>query len=141
MTDTNPIMRTLDTPAVNRFVSIIGRLGICFLFCTAALFHLTFGRAITLAEMRNRGLPFPEELNALAMIVSGGLALALLFNFRTRWAALGLALYTLIVSSVIYTPGVGLPAEDMIFFMKDMAIFGALLAWSCSLADRASSAD
>ncbi|WP_414713942.1 hypothetical protein [Sphingomonas sp.] len=79
----------------------------------------------------------PELLNVAAMLASAGLALALLFNLKPRWAALGLALYTLIVSSVMYTPAPGVSPQILVLFMKDMAIFGGLLALSSALSANA----
>jgi putative oxidoreductase len=126
--------------AFNRLLSIIGRLAICYLFCSAALFHLTFGRDITVRDMSAHHIPFAGVLNGFAMLLSGGLALALLLNFRTRWAALGLALYTLVVSFVMYGPLNADWDTTRVLFMKDMAIFGTLLAWSCSVAAQQSAA-
>ena len=126
----------LDDPAVNRWVSVVGRIAIAYLFCLAARFHLTFGWDMTIRDMTARGIPFPEVLNVVAMLVSGGLSLALLFNFKPRYAALGLALYTLTVSIVMFGPQNAEWETTRVYFMKDMAIFGALLAWSCTLAVR-----
>jgi len=123
-----------DSPTLHWTMSLIGRIGIAHLFCRAALFHLTNGWELTINNMKAEHIPMPEVLNVVAMVVSAGLALALLFNFKARWAALGLALYTLVVSSVMYTPGPGVAPQVFVLFMKDMAIFGGLIALSAALA-------
>lgn len=128
-------LEALNALGVNRALSIIGRLAIVYLFCGAANFHLTFGWTMTINNMTAKGIPFPEVLNVVAMVISAGLSLALLFNVKARWAALGLALYVLCVSSIMYGPLTADWQKTRVLFMKDMAIFGALLAWSCTLAD------
>ena len=131
---TNPL-EVLNQPGINRLISIIGRLGLVYLFCFAAVFHLSFGWKTTIDEMVARHVPFPAPLMVLAQIICVACTLALLFGYKPRWAALGLALYVLTVSSIIYTPGTFVSGPDTrIFFMKDMAIFGALLMLSCALA-------
>ena len=128
------LAQTLNDPAVNRVLAVIGRLGLVYLFCFSAVYHLTFGWATTINEMVARHVPFSVPLMVLAQIAAVTFTLAIAFNVQARWAALGLALYVVTVSSIIYTPGTYVSGPDTrIFFMKDMAIFGALLLLSCAL--------
>lgn len=130
----NPIAQWLNSDIGLTIASFAGRLGICYLFLNAALYHATFGYDHTIVDMTARGIPFPGVLNLLAMGTSSVLALALLFDFRARWAALGLAIYTFSVSMVMYWPGSVVPPEDKVYLMKDMALFGALMLLACALA-------
>jgi putative oxidoreductase len=119
---------------VDRGLNLLGRFCIAFLFLDAARYHVSAdGWVRTIADMRARGVPFPQPILGLAMIASTVLALALLFGFRTRWAVLGLALYTITVSSVMYTPFSGLGFIPLVLFLKDLCIFGALLTLATTL--------
>ena len=119
---------------IDRVLGVIGRLGIAFLFIDAARYHVSAsGWRATLADMVARGVPGPAPLLIVAMIASTLLALALLFGFKERWAALGLALYTISVSLVMYNPFAHLGYVALVLFLKDICIFGALLTLSRSL--------
>lgn len=111
-----------------RLASLIGRCCVAFLFIDAARYHVSAaGWTRTLADMAARGVPLRVPALVVAMIVSTLLALALALNFRPRWAAAGLALYTISVSLVMYTPFAGLGYVPLVLFLKDLAIFGALV--------------
>lgn len=126
------------TSAVSRSdrLDLLGRVAIAVLFLDAARYHLTAaGWDKTISDMTARGVPMQVPALLLAMIASIMLALALLLNIRARWAALGLSLYTISVSSVMYTPFSGLGQMSLILFLKDLCIFGALLSLSRNLPD------
>lgn len=117
-------------------LDLVGRVAIGILFLDAARYHLTAaGWDKTLADMTARGVPMAVPALLVAMAASIALALALLLNIRARWAALGLSLYTIAVSSVMYTPFVGLGQMSLILFLKDLCIAGALLSLSRNLPD------
>jgi putative oxidoreductase len=112
----------------------MGRAAVAFLFIDAARYHVSAsGWVRTLGEMQARGVPAPEILLVVAMIVSTLLALALLLGIKERLAALGLALYSISVSFVMYNPFAHLGQVALILFLKDLCIFGALLSLSRAL--------
>jgi putative oxidoreductase len=114
-----------------------GRVGVAFLFVDAARWHVSHdGWIRTLSDMRARGVPAPAPALILAMIASSLMALALVFGIKARWAALGLAIYTISVSLVMYNPFAGLGQAALILLFKDICIFGALLSLSRNLRDR-----
>lgn len=117
-------------------LDLVGRVAIGILFLDAARYHLTAaGWDKTLADMAARSVPMAVPALLAAMAASIALALALLLNIRARWAALGLSLYTIAVSSVMYTPFAGLGQMSLILFLKDLCIAGALLSLSRNLPD------
>jgi putative oxidoreductase len=119
-----------------RPLDFLGRAAIAFLFLSAARYHVSpQGWDRTLSDMAARGVPFPVPAMLLAMAASSLLALALLLDVKPRLAALGLSLYTISVSLVMYTPFVGLGQMSYILFLKDCCIFGALLSLSRNLPD------
>jgi putative oxidoreductase len=115
---------------LDKGLDLLGRLAVAFLFVDAARYHLTSGWTPTLAQMHARGVPFPPILLVVAMLVSIALSVALVFGIKERLAALGLALYAIGVSAVMYNPFAHLGTVSLIFFMKDLCIFGALLSLS-----------
>jgi len=119
----------------NRALDLLGRIAIAFLFIDAARYHLFEGWDRTLADMVARGVPIPQVLLVIAMGISIVLALALLFGIKARWAALGLAVYAMCVSVVMYNPFAHLGQPALTFFLKDLCIFGALLSLSRALQD------
>jgi len=115
-------------------LDLTGRAAIAFLFVDAARYHISeAGWHRTLSDMQVRGVPAPEVCLGIAMLVSTVLALALLFGIKERLAALGLALYAISVSLVMYNPFAHLGQGALILFLKDLCIFGALLSLSRAL--------
>lgn len=115
-------------------VQVVGRCAAAFLFLDAARYHLTpAGWAATTHDMVARGVPLVSAALGIAMVVSIVLALALVFKFHARYAALGLALYTIAVSSVMYTPFSSLGYTALVLFLKDLGLSGALLALSTTI--------
>jgi putative oxidoreductase len=118
---------------LNRALDILGRIAIAYLFVAAARYHLFEGWSRTLTDMQARGVPVPRVLLVIAMSISIVLALALLFGIKERLAALGLAVYAMCVSLVMYNPFAHLGQPALTFFLKDLCLFGALLSLSRAL--------
>jgi putative oxidoreductase len=84
----------------------------------------------TAGYIASQGLPLPGLLAFLtaALEVIGGVMV--LVGFHARWAALALALFTLL-ASVIFHAYWALPAEQQmmqqLMFMKNLAVAGGLL--------------
>ena len=72
----------------------------------------------------------PEVGAVLAIVVEVGGALALLLGWGTRWAALALALFT-VVASVLFHNFWSVPIEQamvqQLMFFKNIAVAGGLL--------------
>ena len=73
----------------------------------------------------------PEVLAALAIVVEIGAGVALLVGYKTRWAALLLALFTL-SAALFFHNYWGVPADQQLMqqlmFSKNLGIAGGLLA-------------
>ena len=65
---------------------------------------------------------YPGVMLPLTILVEFGGGLALLFGFQARFAALGLAVFSLVPALIFHHS-----AEDAINFMKNMAMTGGLL--------------
>ena len=110
-------------------LDLAGRLLLVALFLPAGIAKLT-GFAGTVGYISSVGLPLPSVAAALAAVVEIGGALALLFGFGTRIAALALAGFTL-VASFFFHAYWAVPADQafvqQLMFFKNVAVTGGLL--------------
>lgn len=110
-------------------VVVIAR-GLLALIFILAGFSKFAGLAGTAGYIASKGLPMPAVLAfATALLeVVGGIALAV--GFQARWAALALALFTLL-ATVLFHNYWAMPAEQVmvqqLMFMKNLSIVGGLL--------------
>lgn len=115
--------------AMQNPLTLIGRLLLAALFLPAGVSKIG-GFSGTVGYIASAGLPLPEVAAALTIVVEVGGALALILGWGTRWAALALALFTL-VASVAFHNFWALPAEQVmmqqLMFFKNIAVAGGLL--------------
>jgi putative oxidoreductase len=118
-------MNALQNP-----LALLSRLLLAALFLPAGLSKIG-GFEGTAGYIASVGLPMPTlgAAVAIAVEVLGGLALIL--GLGTRWAALALALFTL-VASFFFHNFWAMPAEQQmmqqLMFMKNIGVTGGLLA-------------
>ena len=115
-------------------LSLIGRALLALLFIPAGFAKLT-GFAGTVAYIASKGVPFPELAAAAAVGVELGLGILLLVGWQARWAALGLAFFTVVVTFIFHA-FCAVPADQVMqqqqAFFKNIAVVGGLLtvaAW------------
>lgn len=108
-----------EHPAVNSIVSVIARAFMAYIFIAAGWGKLAAYGA-TAGYMESMGVP--GALLPLTILVELGGGLALLFGFQARFAAFGLAVFSLITAFIFHGG-----AEDGINFMKNFAMAGGLL--------------
>lgn len=114
--------------ALQNPLSLVGRLLLALLFIPAGFGKIS-GFAGAVGYAAAKGVPLPEVAIALAIAVELGLGLLLLVGFQTRWAALGMAFFTFVISFIFHPLG---DASQATSFFKNMAIVGGLLtitAW------------
>lgn len=115
-------------------LTLVGRALIALLFIPAG-FGKIGGFAGTVGYISSVGVPLPEAAAAIAILVELGLGLMLLVGFQARWAALGMAVFTLVITFVFHhywdVPAAQVMMQKLNFF-KNLAIVGGLLgivAW------------
>lgn len=115
-------------------LSLIGRILLALLFVPSG-FGKIAGFAGTVGYIASKGVPLPELAAAAAIGIEVGLGVLLLIGWQTRWAALGIALFTLVVSFIFHNFW-AVPADQVIqqqqSFFKNIAVVGGLLtvaAW------------
>lgn len=118
------MFNTLQNP-----LALIGRLLLAWLFLPAGIAKIS-GFAGTVGYAASVGLPMPQLGTAVGLVVEIVGGLALIVGFGTRWAALALALFTL-VASFFFHAFWALPAEQQmmqsLMFYKNIAVAGGLL--------------
>ena len=119
-------------------LSLIGRVLLALLFVPAG-FSKIGGFAGTVGYIASKGVPLPELAAAAAIGIELGLGLLLLIGWQTRWAALGIALFTLVISFIFHNFW-AVPAEQVMqqqqAFFKNIGVIGGLLtvaAWGAGV--------
>jgi putative oxidoreductase len=115
-------------------LSLIGRILLALLFVPSG-FGKIAAFAGTASYIASKGVPVPELAAAAAIAVELGLGVLLLIGWQTRWAALGIAFFTLVITFIFHNFW-AVPADQMMMqrinFYKNIAVIGGLLtvaAW------------
>ncbi len=115
--------------SIQNTLALVGRLLLALLFLPAGLMKIG-GFAGTVGYIGSVGLPLPTLGAILAIVVEVGGGLALLAGFGTRFAAVALAVFTL-VATVVFHAYWAVPAEQammqQLMFFKNVAVVGGLL--------------
>jgi len=122
---------TTYTPAQNA-ATLIGRVLIALLFVPSGFGKLT-GFSGTVGYITSAGVPLPEVAAGIAVLVELVFGLLLLVGWQTRWVALGMAVFTFVISFVFHQFWSADAAHHMsqyLNFYKNMAISGGLLAFA-----------
>jgi putative oxidoreductase len=118
-------MQALQNP-----LALMSRLLLAAVFLPAGISKIG-GFEGTAGYIASVGLPMPALGAAIAIVVEVLGGVALIVGLGTRWAALILALFTL-VASVFFHNFWAMPAEQQfmqqLMFMKNIGIVGGLLA-------------
>ena len=110
-------------------LSLLGRALLALLFIPAGFAKIA-GFAGTAAYIASKGVPFPELAAAAAIVIELGLGLLLLIGWQARWAALGMAIFTLVITFIFHNYWAMEAAQKMMqqqAFFKNIAVIGGLL--------------
>ena len=117
-------MNATTANAATRFLPFAGRLLIGGIFLMSGLSKLPAYSYIT-AAISGAGLPFAPLGFAVAVTVEIGLGLLLAIGYRTRAAALGLAIWC-VVTAIFFHRNFA-DQNMMIHFLKNLMMAGGLL--------------
>lgn len=119
MLNPNVVLKNLSqNTQFNAVMSLVARVLMAYIFIVAGWGKVTAYQA-TAAYMESMGVP--AALLPMTILVELGGGLTLLFGFQARFAALGLAVFSLITAFLFHGS-----AEDGINFMKNLAMTGGL---------------
>jgi putative oxidoreductase len=110
-------------------LSLAGRALIALLFIPAGFGKIAGFAGIT-GYIASKGVPMPAVAAAIAILVELGLGILLLIGFQARLAALGIAIFTAVITFIFHNYW-AVPAEQMMLqqqaFFKNIAVVGGLL--------------
>ena len=115
-------------------LSLFGRILLASLYLPAGFGKVTDFSG-TVGYIASNGVPMPQLAAAAAVGIELGLGMLLLVGWQTRWAALGIAFFTLVVSFIFHNFW-AVPVDEVVMqqqsFFKNIAVIGGLLtvaAW------------
>ena len=124
--------RNAQTDSMGDTLALLGRLLMATLYLWSGSGKIT-GFSGTVAYIAKAHVPMPEVCAAIAILVEVVLCLMLVLGWNTRWAALGMAIFTLVISPIFHaywaSPDAAVYMQKLNFF-KNMSIAGGLLAFA-----------
>ncbi|GIK85584.1 MAG: AraC family transcriptional regulator [Betaproteobacteria bacterium] len=115
--------------AVHDAAALLGRILLAYLYIPNG-FSKIGGFAGTSGYIASKGLPLPDVGAAIAIAVEVVAGIALLIGWKTRWAALALAVFTL-AATFLFHNFWAMPADQQmvqkLMFDKNIAVVGGLL--------------
>lgn len=113
-------------------MSFVSRALFALLFIPSGIAKIT-GFGGTVGYITSANLPLPEVAAVIAILIEVGLGILLLVGYRTRWVALVMFFYVLVLPFLFHAYWTFPPAQvslQRIMFYKDLAIAGGLLAFA-----------
>jgi putative oxidoreductase len=110
-------------------LSLVGRALLALLFIPAGYGKID-GFARTVGYISSKGVPFPELAAAAAVGIELGLGILLLIGLKARWAAIGIAIFTVVITFIFHNFWAVEAAQKMMqqqAFFKNIAVVGGLL--------------
>jgi putative oxidoreductase len=110
-------------------LALVGRILLALIFITSGFSKIT-GFDGTVGYIASAGVPMASIAAVLSIVVELGGGLAVAFGFMTRWAALALAVFSVVVGFIFHTYW-AVPADQVMMqqinFWKNISIAGGFL--------------
>jgi putative oxidoreductase len=119
----------MPTDAQRDWAVLFGRVLLAAMFVISGYGKIA-GFEGTAGYIADKGLPLPQVLAAFAILIELGGGLAILLGWKTRWAALAVAVFLIVITPIFHAYWAAAPAEMMgqeINFMKNVSILGGVL--------------
>lgn len=119
----------MDSSRTRDTLALAARVLLTAIFVMSGVTKIT-NFAGTAAYIASKGLPLPELCAAIAIAVELGAGLLVLFGWKTRWAALVIAIFAVVVGVLFHAYWTDVPAarmSDYINFWKNISIAGGFL--------------
>lgn len=126
---TYPLGAATASTSLQSVAALLARLTFAWLFIPAGWAKIAGFSGIA-GYIASKGVPLPEVCAAIAIAAELGLGLLLLVGWQTRWAALGLAIFTAVITPIFHNYWAAPEAQQMMqqqAFDKNFAIVGGLL--------------
>ncbi len=110
-------------------LALIGRILLALIFITSGFDKIT-GFAGTAGYIASKGVPLAAVAAVIAIVIELGGGLAVALGFMTRWAALALAVFSVVAGLIFHTYW-SVPADQVMMqyinFWKNISIAGGFL--------------
>lgn len=110
-------------------IVLLGRSLLAAMFVISGFGKLT-GFDGTAASIASKGLPLPQLLTAIAILIELGGGIAIILGWKTRWVALAFIVFLIVITPIFHNFWAG-PPEQMMgqqnHFMKNVSILGGML--------------
>jgi putative oxidoreductase len=109
-------------------LALIGRVLLVWLFLDSGYGKIG-GFDGTAGYIASKGLPMPQALAGAALVLELVAGALIVIGWQTRWAAAGLAIFTLVATFFFHNYWAMPPAQQMmqkLMFLKNFAITGGL---------------
>ena len=109
--------------------ALIGRVLLAVMFVISGFGKLT-GFSGTVGYIAGQGLPMPEILAVAAIVIELGGGLAILAGWKTRWVALAMVLFLIVITPIFHnfwSAPEAQAAMQKINFMKNLSILGGFV--------------
>jgi putative oxidoreductase len=113
----------------NDAVALFGRIVMSVIFITSG-FGKLMGFSETAHMIESKGVPLPEIAAVIAVLIELGGGLALLFGWKTRWAAVAFVVFLVVITPIFHgfwTMEGAARSANQINFMKNLTILGGFL--------------
>lgn len=119
----------MDNSAIRQYSPLVGRILIATIFVIYG-FEKMFGFmgggfAATSGAIASKGLPVPDVLTAVTILIEAGGGLMILVGFKARLAAL--AIFLFIIPTTYYFHPVWADMSQLSSFLKNVALMGTML--------------
>jgi putative oxidoreductase len=125
-------MNTVAVPVTRSYsdaAALVGRILLALIFITSGWGKIS-GFEGTVGYIASKGLPLPQVGAVLAIVVELGGGILLAIGYKARWAALALAVFTLVAAIFFHNYWAVEAAQKMgqqINFWKNVSITGGML--------------
>jgi putative oxidoreductase len=119
----------MHADAQKDWAALLGRVLLAGLFVISGYGKIP-GFEGTAGYIAAQGLPIPQVLAAAAILLELGGGLAILLGWKTRWAALALVVFLIVVTPVFHGYWAVPPEqvmEQQVNFLKNVSILGGML--------------
>jgi len=110
------------------WAALIGRILLSILFIESG-FGKIGGFEGTAGYITSRGLPLPQVLTFIAILIELGGGLLILLGWKTRWVALILIVFMIVITPIFHnfwSATAAAAMEQRINFMKNISILGGI---------------
>ena len=124
----------MATTSQHDAAALIGRILLAVMFVISGWGKIT-GFSGTVDSIAGKELPIPQVLAAIAIAIELGAGLAIVFGWKTRWAAVAMMVFLVVITPIFHAFW-NVPADQatmqLINFMKNLSILGGMIllfAW------------